>query len=205
MGGGIVSKNKFVSENGELIGFFRCSDQSTNWICGGCFPAFSSSLDYLISENIGLSVTLTLEPIKSGRNINHVPSNHDCTEWVDGDDLEDKLKNFSTLHIPIDDAGFPTEENAIKLLEGVQKYHQENPNKSVYFHCWAGKGRTSLAICYILIKMYDMNCDDAINRVMKYNSRCNLSPSQLDFLRGNIKSEDVPIIKTPSDHKCYQL
>lgn len=162
--GGAVNKEKFVNKDGSPARFFRLSDNRLSWICGGCFPAFSSFLDYLSEQNVGLIVTLVIEPIKSGRNINHIPSDHDQTEWVDGDDnLEEKLEK---LHIPIADTGFPTLENANLLVEKVQKYNQENPDKSVYFYCWAG--RVSLAISYILMKMYKMNWTEATEMVKKH-------------------------------------
>ncbi len=231
MGGGIVSKDKFISENGRPVSFFRMSgdakpnlfcdlsqnkfnNQSLNWICGGGFLPYQSSLNYLAEfENVGMIVTLTIEPIKSGRNINHVPYDYEWTEWVDGDfDLEETLNRFQILHVPIADTGFLTEENANKLLDGVQKYHEDNPTKSVYFHCWAGQGRTSLVISYILMKMYGEDYESASAKVKRYNLACKMSGCQIEFLRGDnnlISSSDrklySPIIKTPFDHQCYDI
>ena len=188
------------------------NDEALNWISGGCFPAFCSSLDYLYNkENVGLIITLTIEPIKSGRNINHVPFDHDETEWVNGDEnLEEKLSNFETLHIPIADVGFPTKEYIDRLAKTVEEYHQNNPIKSVYFHCWAGRGRTSLAIIYILMRMYKMNSNAAIELVKKCNRECKLSEYQLKFIKGmDLSLEDLEnfasIIKTPSDHECFKI
>jgi len=216
MGGGICSREKFVDTNGKPETFFRMkgvtsSGHSLNWMCGGCFPAFADSLNYLIDhENVGMIVTLTIEPIKSGRNINHVPYDHDETEWVNGDDnLEEILKRFQVLHVPIADAGFPTQDNARILVEKVQKYHEDNPDKSVYFHCWAGRGRTSTVICHVIMKMYDVDYELASDYVIYSNPKCKFTEYQYRFLKGKNTETDLtlflPIIKTPSIHKCYKI
>ena len=143
--GGIINKDKLVSENGKPATFFRMSgnigDQSLNWICGGNIPPFHDCLNYLATNgNVGMIMSLTIEPIKSGRNIDHIPYDFVRTKWVNGDDNLDKtLTQFHILHVPIADTGFPTEENAKIILDGVKKYHETHPDKSVYFHCWAGQ------------------------------------------------------------------
>lgn len=216
MGGGKISKSKFVSENGKPVNFFRLcgviSNQTLNWICGGYFFGVFDALDYLANnENVGLVVSLTIEQIKSGRNINHVPFNHEETEWIDGDmELEKQFGKFEILHVPITDTGFITEKNAIRLIEEVQKYHKNNPNKSVYFHCWTGKGKTLLAIVYVLMKMYDIDSEKVVSIVKHYNTMCRLSEYQYQLLKGNKMSAEqlevyMPIIKTSLDHKCYKI
>jgi len=53
-------------------------------------------------------VSLTIEKLKSGGNINHVPFAHDDTEWIDADFEESELNDFIVEHVPIADAFFPT-------------------------------------------------------------------------------------------------
>lgn len=207
--GGIVAKQKFVTEDGRPRNFYRLQGEQS-WLCGGLFPAFSSIFDHLKEENVGLIVTLTLDSIKNGRNINHLPFEHENTEWVDGDqDLEEKLKQFQVQHLPLTDGGFPTPEQTSTLLEVVRRYHQQYPNKSVYVHCWLGRGRTTVILTYLLMQIYGMNFEQAFVMVRKVNPQATLLPHQRSFLKGELLSEQVleefaPVLKTPPEHRCYQ-
>ena len=99
MGGRCMSKEEFINDDGTPKNFFKLSEDPYNWICGGGFPAFKQQYDHLIHENVGLIVTLTIEPIKIGRNINHIPFDYDTrTYWIDTDDIKDQLIN-SRLYI----------------------------------------------------------------------------------------------------------
>jgi protein tyrosine/serine phosphatase len=202
--GGRVSKDKFVNDEGEPLNFFRLS--SYPWICGGSAPYFHESLDFLKKQHIGLIVTLTISPLVSGRNINHMPYDFGDIEWTDSDDID--LSSFNLLHIPIADAGFLTDEMANKLINELSSYHTLNPSKGVYFHCWAGKGRTSLAIIYILMKMMNISYKDADEMVRSENKGYKLSLYQRNYLSGESITEEEkkvfePIIKTPPNHACY--
>ena len=214
MGGGFVSKDKFVSKHentkGNPINSFLLYDRDhdVEWISGGSFPVTKSVLHWLKIIHVKVIVTLTIEPIKLGRNINHVPFDHDCTEWTDCDLTEEDLDGFELIHIPIADAMFPTPENAAKLLEVAQRCKEQKLR--TYFHCWQGRGRTCTSVIYILMKLYNLNFDQAYSIVhWKYHS-IKLTPAQCKFLKGEeLNDTDMintePIIKTPSDHKCFTI
>jgi hypothetical protein len=204
MGGGIVSKEKFF-RNGNPTRLVKSTDPNY-WLLGGNFIMCAEHVDYLKTIDVGLIVTLTIEPIKEGLNINHIPCSFDETEWtfVDSDTIK-KLKNFQILHIPIADQYFPTEENKTRLLSEIQKFHNENPSKKVWVHCWAGKGRTSTAIYLHMMNSENMSFKD----VREYFNGLYVSDAQYNYLNGLCLSEadyinSQPIIKTPTDHKCYQ-
>lgn len=151
-------------------------------------------------------VTLTIEPIKSGLNINHVPHSFDETEWTFVDDSVVKsIADFELLHVPIADAYFITEDNKNKLCDGIKSYHEKNPNKKVYVHCWAGKGRTSLAICVYWMKVDNLS----LAEIEWLYPDIHLSSIQSKYLMGKYLSEgeyeySKPVIRTPTDHACYR-
>ena len=155
-------------------------------------------------------VSLTIEKLKVGRNINHIPFDHkDSTQWLDSDLEESNLEDFIIEHIPIVDTYYPTQENCEKLIQIITDYRiSENPNKKIYFHCWAGKGRTCTVVIYILMKLYNLSFNDATFLVGKNYSGCSTKDAQYRFLKGGYSLEgdivDIqPIIKTPKDHSCY--
>jgi len=189
------------------------AEEEYSWMCGGCAPCFRASLEYLIkTQNVGLIVTLMIAPLKAGRLINHVPYNHegtdDETEWTDTDDIVDLLSTVEICHIPVADAGMIVETN--KLVDTVKAYHEARPDKKVYFHCWGGKGRTSVALIYYLMTVHSKSYNDACQMIYKCNPRMKLSSVQWNFLQSEpIAESDIsmyePIIKTPPDHKCYRI
>lgn len=187
-------------------------EEDYSWMCGGCAPCFRSSLEYLIkTQNVGLIVSLTIAPLKSGRFINHIPFNHsgadDETEWTDTDDIDDVLSAVEICHIPTADSGMIVETS--KLIDIVKAYHEAHPDKKVYFHCWGGKGRTSVALIYYLMMVHNKTYHDARNIIYECNPKMKLSYLQQNFLQNKpIDASDIlkyePVIKTPPNHKCYR-
>ena len=212
MGGGYVSKNKLVSTDGRPQNLLRLDNSKLDieWIMGGNIPISSSILEWLRLMNVKMIVSLTIEKLKSGRNINHVPFDHDNTEWTDADFEQSELNDFIVEHVPIADGFFPTVENAQKLLEIVTNFRNKYPKEKVYFHCWAGRGRTCTAVIYILMKLYDLSFDEAKDVVWNsYFNQFKLSDYQEKFLKGGQMNDSEllnsqPIKKTPLDHVCYK-
>jgi hypothetical protein len=170
--------------------------------------------------DVKLIVTLTIEPLKPGRNINHIPHTYENTQWIDSDITQEDLDKFEIVHIPISDSGFPVGENANRLLEVAKKFvnkyseqigtysTEKYPQSRAYFHCWGGQGRTCTAVIYISMKLYNENYVEACTRIRHRNADLNLSNSQIKFLNdlslnGDDISTSIPIIRTPTDHECY--
>ena len=195
MGGGFVSKEKLTcATTGGPKYFIRGFIK--DWITGGSFPGYKSIFDYLHMIDVKLIITLTIEPIKIGRNINHVPHEHKRTEWINSDLTEEDLTKFTIVHIPISDTHGPTPENVDLLMDVISKFRDQYPTGKAYIHCWQGRGRTNTIIMYLLMQLYGETYDDAYSEI------------QMKFLKGESLSvneiiDSQPIVKTPSDHACY--
>ena len=204
MGSGLVSKEKFFND-GKPTREVRCTSKHA-FLFGGPFITCNEHINYLKANNVGMIVTLTIEPIKSGLNINHVPHSFDDTEWTFVDDSVVKsLVDFELLHVPIADSYFITEDNKNKLCDGIKSYHEKNPNKKVYVHCWTGKGRTSLAICVYLWTANNLTLDEV---KLFYPNICVSSVQEKYLTRKSLSKEEYkysePVIRTPADHACYR-
>lgn len=207
MGGGVISKMKMIREDGEPVTFLQLNEPY-DWICGGTIPCFRETLNFLKGKQVKLIVSLTLDPLKAGLNINHVPFDHDQTEWTFGDDIRADLEYFEHLHVPTADAG-PLFDGP-RLVEFLQDFRQRNPDAKVYFHCWLGKGRTTTAIFYVLMKMYNKTCEE-VEKILGYEICSRLKPSQIKFLENSFDSlcqQDIetfkPEVRTPFDHPVYK-
>lgn len=211
MGGGYVAKEKFVDKDGYPLYYFSLDDEY-QWICGGCYPITTSVFDWLKLNNVGMIVTLTLDSLHPGRCIDHLPKgNNSDIEWTDTDFTLEDMNNFVIEHVPIHDASYPTKNNLQKLFDVVMKFRQEQPTKKVYFHCWAGRGRTCTIICEILMKMHGLSYEKAVDTVYRKYPTIRLTDRQKEFLQRD-DSDSVfedsteelePNIHTPTDHKCY--
>jgi hypothetical protein len=222
MGGGYVSKQKLVSDEedkkGQLLHYFHIKEFP---LCAGTAPIYHSVLDQLKNDNVGLIVTLLLEPLHSGRLINHVPFDHDETEWTDGDEgIEDYVKelDIELLHVPVNDACPPTNDSVNKLLEGIKEFITRRPNEKIYFHCWKGSGRTSVMLILALHSIWDVSLKKAINMVQTANTKYRITYEYQSPYLDDQKNPDFPYlsaslykdiydptIRTPSNHKCWEL
>lgn len=218
MGGGVISKEKFVNNDGTLCHYFNICDYN---LCGGTSPIYLSSLDQLKKDNVGLIITTLLEPLHSGKTINHRPFDHDRTEWTQGDDgIEDKIKELGIelLHIPIQDGCPLIDTSTTKLLEYVNDFTKRRPNDKIYVHCWVGAGRTSIVLILILNQIYGIPLKDSYQLVSKYNKKIKLtSQYQMPYFDLD-KNISYPLIssdlyknfyncdiRTPLDHACYKI
>ena len=204
MGGGQISKDQMIYNGNPK------NRVELDWLCGGSFPGWKEGFNYLEQINVKLIVTLTIEPIKIGRNINHQPIAYDNTEWCDSDLEEQDLSKFNIVHIPIADGGVPTAENLDRLLSVVKKFRKTYPTSKVYFHCWLGRGRTCTILMYLLMYFNNMTYDDAYDMIKKQYSLIKLTPVQVKFLNNVPLTDDEiiqsqPIIKTPDDNWCYDV
>lgn len=202
--GGEISKEQLVCKDGCPSSYLRLTKEDCNWLCKGSIPCFQENIDFLKNQNVGMIVSLTIEKLKPGLNINHVPYDFNSTEWVFGD-LIDIEENFVHEHIPCADNGHFHSSQASKLIECVEQYHKSNPEKLVYLHCWAGRGRASTAMRYILQKLYKYTFYDT-NEMVEHNPK----EAQKLFLKGKEIPKDMeelyyPEIRTPKDHKCWDL
>ena len=217
MGGGYVSKDKFLDDENKLLHYFNVPNYP---LCGGTPPIYLSVLDQLKNENVGLIVTLLLEPPHSGRTINHVPFDFDETEWTDGDQqIEEKIVKLGieVLHIPVQDGCPPTNESIDQLLTGVREFLSRRPNEKIYLHCWKGSGRTSVLLISLLNAIWNVPLDQAENLVRDSNQKCRITEYQRPYLNlgknpdfphlsvGLYKEIYDPAIRTPVDHKSKNI
>jgi hypothetical protein len=219
MGGGYVSKNQFIYEGGPMAGkmvhYFNIEGFP---LCAGTPPIYHSVLDQLKNDNVGLIITLLLDPLHSGRTISHVPFDFDETEWTDGDiGIEETIKklNIELLHIPVNDACPPTNESIDKLIMGVRDFIARRPNEKIYIHCWRGAGRTSVLLISLLVSIWNVQSEQAIGLVRRSNNRYKISQFQIPYLNVTQNTDfphlasslykDIydPIIRTPGDNKCW--
>ncbi len=215
MGGGYVSKEKFIDNEGKLTHYFKLENYP---LCGGTPPIYLSSVKQLKNDNVGLIITLLLEPLHSGRTINHLPFDFGETEWTDGDiDIEQKIEelNMELINIPIHDGCPPTNNSINQLLNGVRDFINRRPNEKIYFHCWKGAGRTSVAMILILNCIWNIPLNSAKKIVGKANQKYKLSDYQIPYLNSNTNkdyphlADDIyneiydPIIRTPANNECW--
>ncbi len=205
--GGALSKKDLLNEDQTGPDHHFQLEGEYDWIHGGMIPAFKTIIKFLKQKEIKRIVSLTIEPVKIGRNINHQQIDFSCAEWVDSDlDIAD-FEGFEMIHVPISDGCFPNEENARKLLE-IGKESKEK-NIGTYFHCWAGRGRTCTSIMHVLMQIYGKDVNESSEIIKKVNENFDLKPAQLSFLN---KDENYcnylpafyePLLLTPRDAKCY--
>lgn len=211
--GGLVTKSQLF-EYDKIKGFFKLKDENITWLYGGCIPAFNDSLQILRDHNIGMIVTLLIDPLRNGKMINYCPqqtisnsSGGDTTEWL-FTDRDYNLSDFTLLHIPMADGGYLTQENGDKLINGVKDYLSKNPGKNIYLHCWGGNGRTNVATVHILKNMCGYDSEKAISVVNNSRGQFRVSNPQRIICEGRELVDryyDVyrPVCDTPKDHKCF--
>jgi protein-tyrosine phosphatase len=210
--GGLVTKSQLF-EYDKIKGFFKLEDENITWLYGGCIPAFNDSLKILRDHNIGMIVTLLIDPLKNGKMINYCPQKtianprDDTTEWLFTDKDYD-LSDFTLLHIPMADGGYLTQENGYKLINEVTDYLSTNPGKNIYLHCWGGNGRTNVATVHILKNMCGYDSEKAISVIENSRSQFRVSDAQRALCEGRELKDIyyeryIPICDTPKDHKCF--
>ncbi len=84
------------------------------------------------------------------------------------------------IHIPIEDFGAPTIEQAQSFCELVDRMEQRQ--KKVAVHCYAGLGRTGTMAAAFLMHRLGLSAPEAIEHVRKINLGYVQSDSQEAFL-----------------------
>lgn len=206
--GGLVTREKLVNETtGGPWNYFEIPGTP---YCGSSFLAYKELLRYVRDQGVGLVVTLTVEPLKSGRNVNHyLPHLSDETEWIDADqDLmsSDEAKDLEFLHVPIDDGEAPTADAADLLLTKVRDYRRRHPEKKVLLHCWRGSGRTSSAVAYLMREIDGIEFEETRKRLSSCNRHYKMCPAQHAFASSSITNpaKGLPVVQTPGNHRCYE-
>lgn len=77
-------------------------------------------------------------------------------------------ESLQNIHVDWRDRSTPERRHIEAMLVKVKEYMDQNPSKSVVFHCYAGKGRTGTAIAAFLIKYHGMTGIESINYVRKF-------------------------------------
>lgn len=201
--GGRVSRENFVTPEGKPVHYFEIPQTR---LAGGAFPISRECLEFLERKGVGLIVTLTLEPLRSGRNINHQTcvdreideTSKSCPEFVDADpDLmsSEVASRIEFFHLPLPDGGVPNEEQITQLLDRLIEFRDrsltseaEKQKKKILFHCWAGGGRTSTILILLLQRLHGMGFWDARALVAAHNPRFRLTEDQTQFFKNQIES-----------------
>ncbi len=89
------------------------------------------------------------------------------------------LHNFSSLHVPIDNLGVPTEAQAFQAIDYISAAIQDESQTLV--HCYAGYGRTGLILGATLIAN-GLAPTQAIHRIRQIRPGAIESTEQEQFL-----------------------
>lgn len=213
--GGFISKSKLMDKKGDIAHFFKIEGYP---LYGGTAPIFKPMLHHLAREEVGLIVTLLLEPLHSGRTINHRTNEFEDTEFADGDNgIEDTAKELGMecFHAPVSDyIGIPTTDVTNSVLVKVREFTKQKPYKKIYVHCWSGNRRTSLMLMILLRCVYHVSEEEAVKMLYDYNPKYEVQhySNQVSFCwsdefpalsKALYKEEYAPILLTPKDAKCY--
>jgi len=125
------------------------------YLLGSGIPTKNEHLRTMSSLGVTLIVSLTIDPLKPGRAINHQPpSAAHRPEYTEiEDDIFEGVEHIKRLHIPVTD-GYPPTSEAMNLFLKEAKDAIDAGGK-VYVHCWLGKGRTGTFLagkfCFLLV------------------------------------------------------
>jgi len=211
--GGEISKEKLLNhdDHGRLIptNFYAAIDKK---LYGFGIPVSHDMLKNLQDYyNVGLIITLLLQPLQGGRMVNHQPTGSEQfenPEYCDTDkNLTEGLK-IKFVHLPIHDGYAP---HADTMKQFIQLVKQTNASgKAVGVHCWQGVGRTGTMLCGYLMQEVRLRAQDAMNMLGMRSGKYIKSPFQIKYLSNpnfptNPFENDYPETKiiTPQYAKCY--
>lgn len=197
--GGKVSRSKLINDQGKPSTFWKIPISESQYLYGSCLPVTNAQMKFFQDEcYIGMIVTLTLEPLKAGRNINHSTESSTNPEYHDCDvDLLDNI-SMKLLHIPVQDGYPPTTEN-MKFPFRVEKVNEVVlSGKNVLVHCWGGKGRTSTMISGYLIYYLKTSPAEAINKFYDIFGGIRMSKYQQAYLLNSAFPENTLEKEQPS-------
>lgn len=193
--GNFQSSDKFINLKTKPNGFtipknfvhFQ-KDQKLSWLCGGAFPASYELLYFLKEFEVKTIVTLLLEPVKLGWNINHNKGNY---LWFEENPL---IKEFNWIPITMVDEGIPSIEDLKKLVALSKK-------DKIYVHCWDGDNRTRFILRFLM-----MQEGLSLEETDFYLKLGDITINQRKFLL-NEEVKEIPENKilTPPDHECYLI
>jgi len=178
-------------------------------VIGMGVPVLNEHLLSLQLMNVGLLISLCLEPLHPGRNINHQPSDKITVEYTMVDkNLWDGVSGINLLHLPISDGYPPTSACMKRFLQETQK--TIDSGKRVAIHCWQGKGRTATVIAGYLIYEHHFRPMEAIDFVRDLCPGA-INSVQMSYLTNEAFPENTeeenqpkPEILTPPHLSCYQ-
>lgn len=155
MGGGVVSKESCNNKFEHSFYEFDPSLTKGVRIAGGSFPGTKDCLDRLKDMGFGVIITCIVSPLAPGRFINHVPLNHENTEWSEEELQGEHLNHFRLIHVPVADGFGPTSEILTYFREQLNLLREsvDERDKNVYIHCWGGKGRTNTMVIFALMEL----------------------------------------------------
>lgn len=177
---------------------------NVNWLCGGPLPSNPDVFNFLEAFGVKVIVTLLLEPVKIGWNINHLNEKFELTNYfLLEQENKEFVNKFSWYHLSIPDKGIPTEEDFKNFAGFLDNWPKSVQNK-IYIHCWDGLNRTFFMLSWILMKYGNWTSDQVYNIFNKTK----MSVNQNSYLTGVPIAEDKIILKkilTPPDAECYMI
>jgi len=207
--GGEISKDKLFNydDKGHLIPthFYAAIDKK---LYGFGIPVAHEMLKTLQEHyNVGVIVTLLLQPLKGGRMANHQPmgaEQFDNPEYCDTDKNLTEGLNIKFIHIPIQDGYAPKTEDMKQFVQLVKETNAAG--KAVGVHCWQGIGRTGTMLCGYLIQQ-GLRAQDAMNMLGIRSGKYIKSPYQIKYLINpkfpeNAAYKDYPEIKIATPAKA---
>jgi len=183
------------------------------YLLGSGIPTRKEHINTMAALGVTLIVSLTIDPLRPGRAINHQPHRVCRPEYTDIDqDMLDGITkdgHIKVLHLPVSD-GYPPTSNTMNTFLTEAKGAIDNGGK-VYVHCWLGKGRTGTFLAAYLIYWEKMVAEEAIGYIRKLSPGAINAQSQVNYLTDshfpiNLQeaAQPPPVVHTAKTDECYQ-
>lgn len=88
------------------------------------------------------------------------------------------------LHLPtVDLSTAPKHQDLVTGVDFIRRQSVDNPSKSVYVHCKAGRSRSATLVGCYLIMRYNMTAEEAANLMLHVRPHVIMGDLQLEAMR----------------------